>query len=181
MNWIRTHKGLNRMVVATLMVASVLTFVEHTCHMDIVRLFSSVCCCDSEQSETAAHHHGAPEHEMDHDSSSSDHADAHMGHGMNVPNQLDTSRHSGEAVPCSHTTSDEKSLADACCMPAMQAEISPTLVRVVEHTMELAIGAKPARVVYMAKPPPIRHLLQTIPIPRISWPPGYILFGAFLN
>ena len=171
MHYFRSH--INRWVVVTLFVTSILSFVEHTCHMDVVRLFSASCCCDQEAVDTYSHHKDS------HDTSE----DVHNGHGMMDHGMM------GHMEPepmtrCSHDVSDSSTRVappEACCLSVSQAERSPTWVRVLDSGMQTILVAKHVGLFSSLRPTLLSDLSLPPPQPRISWPPGYISFGAFLN
>ena len=137
--------------------------------MDIGRLFASICCCDEEEGGHADH--SMPHHDME------------MDHDMSMHDPV------GEPMPCSHEGEDESSdvlvhesaLIDTCCLSTMHVDSSPDWVRVVDQSLEIAYVVPGVLLLQRAKPPPLGHLTPTLSQPRLSWPPGYILFGAFLN
>ena len=181
MHYFRSH--INRWVVVTLFVTSILSFVEHTCHMDVVRLFSASCCCDQEAADTHSHH--SDSHDMPEDAHDVHEMMGHatMGHGRTDHGMM------GHMEPepmtrCSHDVSDSFDRVappEACCLSVSQAEASPTWVRAFNSGMQTILVAKHVGLFSSLKPTLLSDFSLPPPQPRISWPPGYISFGAFLN
>ena len=160
------------MVVAAILMASTLSFVEHACHMDISRLLALICCCDPVQSNPVTHtdmYHGESQHDGMHD-----HDMIHAEH------ESETSLPFSEGDEPMHQ--DASGFADQCCSSSFQTYTSSVLVRHIKNVDELAIFVVWKAVVFLIDKPPIVFEEQPPPIPRyISILPGYILFSAFLN
>ena len=164
------------MVVLSLLLASTASFIEHACHVDVLRFLASMCCCDGDTREEMDHHVVMVHTGMDHTGleKSGGHGDPVMDHG----DEHKHSHHTGDHEACH----DDSPTSATCCSDLAQAGEAPALVRFIHHESE-GVSVLIARVwVMVKKPPPVfTREMPDISPPHLALLPGYLLFGAFLN